>query len=295
MTALQAFTLALMLWAAPFMAAAVMNEEPATTSTEPVSRDAVEQRVWRGAPIRVDLRLDTERTLRLAGAKFLRSGLLGGPVPGLRVQSLGDRLYLEARQPFAATRMLVQSDTGQSILLDLAAAPDFAAGAPLEILASPTPDTATDTLPARPVAAAGERPVGYVALVRHAAQSLYAPTRLVPWSSAITRTPLPDAPLTHLVRGAHLDAEPVAAWHTEGPRGPLWVAAIRLRNTLAEPVVLDPRDLRGQWQAASFQHARLGGAGDPTDTTTLYLVADRRFGEALGAFALPQTAPEATP
>jgi hypothetical protein len=79
------------------------------------------------------------------------------------------------------------------------------------------------------------------------------------------------------VRGAQVQAEPVAAWHAQGPHGPLWVAAVRLRNTRPEPVVLDPRDLRGQWRAASFQHARLGRAGDPTDTTTLYLVADRRI------------------
>ena len=37
---------------------------------------------------------DTERTVRLPGASQLRSGLLGGPVPGLRVQALGDHLYL---------------------------------------------------------------------------------------------------------------------------------------------------------------------------------------------------------
>lgn len=274
------------------LAPPALAQGPGPAGAGPVAADAIEQRVWRGAPIRVDLRLDSERTLRLAGARQLRAGLLGGPVPGLRVQSLGDHLYLEAQQPFAATRVLVQSDTGQSILLDLAAAPDFPAGAPLEILADPAPDSAIDAPPAKAAATTGERPVGYVALVRHAAQSLYAPGRLAPWSSAITRTPLPETPLTHLVRGAQVQAEPVAAWHAQGPHGPLWVAAVRLRNTLAEPVVLDPRDLRGQWRAASFQHARLGRAGDPTDTTTLYLVADRRIGEALGAFAVAPTTSE---
>ena len=57
---------------------------PADTPTP----DNVEQRIWRGTPIRIDLRLDTERTVRLPGATALRSGLLGGPVPGLQVQAL---------------------------------------------------------------------------------------------------------------------------------------------------------------------------------------------------------------
>ena len=222
----------------------------------------------------------------------LRSGLLGGPVPGLQVQALGDHLYLKAEQPFAATRLIVQSDTGQSILLDLAADKSFAAGAPLEVLSNPTAVAASDSVPAAMTPQPVEKPIGYVALVRHAAQSLYAPTRLAPQSGRIARAPLRTDASLHLVRGAHIEATPVAAWRANGAHGPLWVAAIKLRNTLAQPVVLDPRDLRGQWQAASFQHARLGPSGDPTDTTTVYLVSNRRFEEALGPFA-PQAAKSA--
>ena len=257
---------------------------PASPANAPMS-DNIEQQVWRGAPIRVDLRLDTERTVRLPGATYLRSGLLGGPVPGLQVQALGDHLYLKAEQPFAATRMIVQLDTGQSILLDLAADKSFAAGSPLEVLSNPTAIAASDSVPAAMTPQPLEKPIGYVALVRHAAQSLYAPTRLTPQSGRIARAPLRTDASLHLVRGAHIEATPVAAWRANGAHGPLWVAAIKLRNTLAQPVVLDPRDLRGQWQAASFQHARLGPSGDPTDTTTVYLVSNRRFEEALGPFA----------
>ena len=140
----------------------------------------------------MDLRLNVERTIRLPGAKSLRSGLLGGPVPGLRIQSLGDHLYLLAEQPFASTRLLVQSDTGSvtdsktSILLDLAADKTFAAGAPLTVLTTgPLAANANVgiTRAASAMAAttpSNERPVGYVALIRHAAQTLYAPARLIP-------------------------------------------------------------------------------------------------------------------
>ena len=246
--------------------------------------DTIEQQVWRGTPIRVDLRLNTERTVRLPGATQLRSGLLGGPVPGLRVQALGDHLYLKAEQPFAATRLIVQPDIGQSILLDLAADLRFPAGAPLEVLTNPAPTTRSDADTNSLTPQANDRPVGYVALVRHAAQSLYAPTRLIPRSGAIARAPLPFHDAIDLVRGGHIEALPVAAWRANGPHGPLWLAAIKLRNTLTRPVTLNPRDLRGQWRAASFQHARLGATGDPTDTTTVYLVADRRLEAALAPF-----------
>ncbi len=262
---------------------AVAQEPPAT----PVA-DATEQQVWRGSPIRVDLRLNTERTVRLPGATQLRSGLLGGPVPGLRVQALGDHLYLKAEQPFAATRLIVQPDAGQSILLDLAADQRFPAGGPLEVLTDPASTTRNGANTNSLTPLANDRPTGYVDLVRHAAQSLYAPTRLVPQSATIARAPLPLHGAIDLVRGGHIDAQPVAAWRANGPYGPLWLAAIKLRNTLDQPVTLDPRDLRGQWRAASFQHARLGAAGDPTDTTTVYLVADQRPEAALAPFVSKQ-------
>ena len=262
------------------LSAVVAAVEPPTA---PVT-NAIEQRAWRGTPIRIDLRLNTERTVRLPGATQLRSGLLGGPVPGLRVQALGDHLYLKAEQPFAATRLIVQPDIGQSILLDLAADLRFPAGAPLEVLTNPAPTTRSDADTNSLTPQANDRPVGYVALVRHAAQSLYAPTRLIPRSGAIARAPLPFHDAIDLVRGGHIEALPVAGWRANGPHGPLWLAAIKLRNTLARPVTLDPRDLRGQWRVASFQHARLGAAGDPTDTTTVYLVADRRLEAALAPF-----------
>ncbi|MGB5612354.1 MAG: TIGR03749 family integrating conjugative element protein [Sedimenticolaceae bacterium] len=263
------------------------------TSADDPAAEATEQQVWRGAPIRVDLRLDTERSVRLPGATYLRSGLLGGPVPGLQVQALGDHLYLKAEQPFAATRMIVQSDAGQSILLDLAADKAFAAGAHMEVLSNPNVVAPGVEAQALVTPQSVDKPVGYVALVRHAAQSLYAPERLIPQSGIIARAPLSTGESVHLVRGAHIQAVPVAAWRASGAHSPLWVAAIRLRNTLARPVLLDPRDLRGQWQAASFQHARLGPSGDETDTTTVYLVANRRFEKALGPFA-PQ-ATQVTP
>ncbi len=255
---------------------------PAMKAPQP----SLERRVWRGTPIRVDLPLNSEHIIRFPGATKLRSGLLGGPVPGLRVQVLDDHLYLLAKEPFAATRMIVQTGAGPAVLLDLAADERFSTGAPLEILTAapassninPADERWNDATP--PTQEAPE-PVGYVALIRHAAQSLYAPPRLIPRAGTITQAPLPDRGPVALLRGTPLEATPVASWRAEGPQSLLWVTAVKLRNLSQRPVVLDPRDLRGRWRAASFQHARLSAGGEETDTTTVYLISDRRFAEAV--------------
>jgi len=269
----------------------------AVAQTTPVTAPSPERRVWRGAPIRVDLPLNSEHIIRFPGASRLRSGLLGGPVPGLRVQILDDHLYLLAREPFAATRMIVQTGSGPAVLLDLAADERFPTGAPLEILtAAPSTGNTTDGGwdPDRAPAQEAPEPVGYVALIRHAAQSLYAPPRLIPRAGAIIQAPLPDRGPVALLRGTPLQATPVASWRAEGPQGPLWVTAVKLRNLSRRPVVLDPRDLRGQWRAASFQHARLGVGGDETDTTTVYLISKCRFAEAVAPWQ-PVPAPAEAP
>ena len=116
----------------PFLiltAALTLSGVAAANGPPPVT-DATEQQVWRGTPIRVDLRLNTEAYRAPAGRHQLRSNLLGGWCPACATQALGDHLYLKAEQPFAATRLIVQPDAGQSILLD-GRRPRFPAGAPL--------------------------------------------------------------------------------------------------------------------------------------------------------------------
>jgi len=242
--------------------------------------------VWRGAPIRVDLKLGQERIVHLPGAGRLRAGLIGGPVPGLRIQVLGDHAYLLAEQPFASTRLILRPERGSPVLLDLAADKRFKAGPTLAVLTSAPGDDAVG-VPDREAAAQRPLPpaeqVGYVALVRHAAQSLYAPPRLAPRSSAIVRAPLRVHAAVPLIRGGPVEAVPVAAWRAEGANGPLWLTAVRLTNLSHDPVVLDPRDLRGRWRAASFQHARLFPFGDDNqaDTTTAYLISGQPFEKAM--------------
>jgi hypothetical protein len=79
------------------------------------------------------------------------------------------------------------------------------------------------------------------------------------------------------VRGGAVEAVPLISWRHRG----LYVTAVRLQNQAPEASVLDPRDLRGEWLAATFQHARLLAHGDEADTTAVYLLSRRPFGESL--------------
>ena len=60
----------------------------------------------------------------------------------------------------------------------------------------------------------------------------------------------------------------LAAWRLEDQ----WVTAVRLTNTTARWLDLDPRALQGDFVAATFQHPTLGPAGQSSDTTVVYLV-----------------------
>ncbi|HBP2317292.1 TPA: DUF3438 family protein, partial [Pseudomonas aeruginosa] len=76
----------------------------------------------------------------------------------------------------------------------------------------------------------------------------------------------------------------LAAWRLEDQ----WVTAVRLTNTAARWLDLDPRALQGNFLAATFQHPNLGPAGTPSDTTVLYLVTR---GHGLAESLLPALSP----
>ncbi|MEL6965374.1 MAG: DUF3438 family protein, partial [Pseudomonadota bacterium] len=74
------------------------------------------------------------------------------------------------------------------------------------------------------------------------------------------------------------DTVPVASWRG---RNGLYVTSVRVRNRSTQSLALDPRSAVGQWLTATFHHHGLAPAGEPGDTSTLYLISDRPFLEAL--------------
>ncbi|HRY88402.1 MAG TPA: TIGR03749 family integrating conjugative element protein [Rubrivivax sp.] len=262
------------------------------------SAQAVEILRWERLPLAVPLVVGQERVVFID--RNIRVGVPPSVGEHLRVQSAGGAIYLRASQPIAPTRLQLQDvESGALILLDIAAEPAKARQAALEPVrivegdatatryrpggassgAGPNveedaPREGAASSPALPPTAARKRetPVPVV-LTRYAAQNLYAPLRTVEPVAGIGRANLRrDLALDTLLPTLPVRAQALAAWRLEDQ----WVTAVRLTNTSARWLDLDPRAMQGDFVAATFQHPTLGPAGQATDTTVVYLVTRGR-------------------
>ena len=243
-------------WILHFLAVMALFPVLATAENEGSDNDEVTERVlWKKTPIAVNLSVGKERLVGFPSSVSV--GVPPGLASLLRSQSINGTLYLTAHQPFEATRVLVRAEgDGPIYVLDVSADVAGPKSPPLPEL---------QILEAVPQ-------WGYLALTRYAAQQLYAPARLLPSMPGIVRRPVSSVSF-ELVMGGQVEAIPMAAWRA----GLYTVTAVELRNKSSRPVVLDPRQLRGSWLAATFQHNRLLPSGDDADSTAVYLVSDRSF------------------
>ena len=240
--------------------------------TAQATADSAQRIVWQKTPVPIDLRVGQERQVDFPAPVEL--GLPAGRKPDLRVQSIGQTVYLLAHHPFATTRVLARSlESGSVYLLDLSAQHSESNLPPVRLVEPP--QAADADTPDNPGTVPTPRH-GYVALTRFAAQQLYAPTRLLQGLPGVVRVPVARDSVA-LVRGGDVSAVPQVAWRA----GDRYLTAARLQNQSAAPVTLDPRKLRGQWLTATFQHGRLLPHGDTADTTAVYLISDRPFAAAL--------------
>lgn len=243
---------------------------------------AVEVKYWDRLPLAVPLTVGQERVLMLD--EDVRVGVPGAIADKLRVQSVGGTVYLRAAGPLPPTRLQLQSvKSGDIILIDIEALESTEALEPVKIVAqaqAPDVEAAKDTSPAK-------TPVSVV-LTRYAAQNLYAPLRTVAPLPGVRRVPLSDSTaFSTLLPTERVSIKALAAWRL----GDYWVTAVKIVNRGPGKVALDPRHLHATLYAATFQHADLGLAGTPEDTTVVYLVT--RGGDLEHALLLPPPKPEA--
>ncbi|WP_288429374.1 TIGR03749 family integrating conjugative element protein [uncultured Pantoea sp.] len=272
---------------------------------------SVELMKWERIPLQIPLTVGQERIV------FVNKNVRVGFPPSLngkvRIQSTGGAVYFDAREAFPLTRIELQNkENGETILLDVSAVPGKVTREPVKLvydgeLATATASdrqsvsddagsskkgtstaSETDTTPARK-APKLSAPLPVV-LTRYAAQSLYGPVRTVEPVPGISPVSLKlPSSITTLMPGEPVSVTPMAAWSLLGDS----VVALQVRNRSADKVVLDPRELQGQFETATFQHRWLGRAGTPEDTTVVYLVIQ---GRPEGAFiaepvtVLPKTA-----
>ncbi|MCQ9617377.1 TIGR03749 family integrating conjugative element protein [Paenalcaligenes niemegkensis] len=246
-----------------------------------IPAQAVEILHWERLPLVVPLVVGQERIVFID--RNVRVGVPASVGERLRVQSAGGAVYLRANESIEPSRLQLQdADTGELILLDIAAQPANDGEPALEpvriVKGSSTPqrygqqaagdDTGEQTAPATATAVRRETPVPVV-LTRHAAQNLYAPLRTMEAVPGIMRVNLRgDLNLDTLLPTVPVRAVALASWRLEDQ----WVTAVRLTNTSSGWLNLDPRALQGDFLTAAFQHPTLGPHGTPEDTTVVYLV-----------------------
>jgi len=235
--------------------------------------DTPERIEWKKAPIRLELAVGQEQRIEFPAA--VKVGVPASVQSLLRTQSVNGTVYLLAQAPFDSSRLMVRElDSGRIYLFDVTAAEEGGASPPIQITVAGDREIDNDfatvgnnTDQAQP---------DYIQLTRFAAQQLYAPLRLVKDRPGIVRVPVKrDA--VDLLHGGTIEASPLVAWRANG----LYVTAVKLTNRTEQPQTLDPRDLRGTWQTATFQHHRLLPRGDEADTTAVYLISARPFDVSL--------------
>jgi integrating conjugative element protein (TIGR03749 family) len=249
--------------------------------------EAVEILRWQRLPLAVPLVVGQEHVIFVD--RNVRVGVPASVGNRLRVQSAGGAVYLRANEPIPLARIELRDvESGTVILLDIAAEPARAGDAPLEpvrIVEEGTEGVFEDFKDLKDTGSPKRRTPVPVALVRHAAQNLYAPLRTIEPVAGIGRVTLqPGLALETLLPALPVRAQALAAWRLEDH----WVTAVRLSNVSALRLDLDPRALQGDFVAASFQHPHLGPAGESTDTTVVYLVTR---GHGLAGSLWPRVSP----
>jgi len=245
----------------------------------------LERKVWDKRPIQIALPVNRERLVTFTvpvqvelppdlDASLLRTQIVADTNSGT--------IYWTALKPFKPHRVQVQDLVSHNVyLVDIAASTAVQDTTRIEV-SVPGGQTETQSPTASVANPPAEDPVNTdpVALTRLAAQQLYAPARLLQLPDGVYPSPVRQQATTQLYQGAAIEATPVMAWRA----GELTVTAVKLVNATGHDLILDPRNLRGHWQTATFQHNVLLPQGSPRDTTAVYLISSGTFQEAMGGY-----------
>lgn len=239
------------------------------SSVESFALDA-EHVLWDKTPIHLSLSLEEERLINFPQAINIIDNEAGKKIKVLKIQ---DTLYIKANVAFDNKRLLVQlMPQGEVIILNLSANENISASKPVEILLENKDEPSSNQQDT-----ASNFDINSITLTRFAIQSLYAPQRLLVIPEGIGRIPMQTRRQISLIYGASMESRPIISWHG----GAFYVTAVELKNLLNKEVVVDPRRMIGNWQTATFYPTNTLAPRGKEDTTTVFLVSDRPFNEAL--------------
>ena len=235
---------------------------------------AQERVIWDKQPIEVIIKPNAEKMVVLPTSSA-RVKIPAAITASLNTLSNDGVIYWTASEEFSSKRILIQdTDNNKTIVLNLTSDMEQGTDTPLAVLYKK--DQSQQSTSETETSQQQNNTYGYETLTRVAAKHLYAPNRLISVPPNMHRVQVKQIPDSHLIRGHMIEMTPVISFSNAG----LYVTAVKLTNMQRSKVSLDPRDIRGKWLAATFQHGSLGAAGSMTDTTALYLISKRPFWES---------------
>ena len=239
--------------------------------------------VWRQGPIPVRLVVGVEQMVMLpTDAEVGLPPTLANP-DVFRTLVTGATAYWTALEPFETERVQLRLESGEFLLLDVSATTHKQPPAQVPRLQIVLPEAARTR--AYPWAEAHQDAENWFALLRYAAQSLYAPRRLVAPLPGVRSVPVGLAGnLSRLYDGGRqpLMIQAHKAWAL----GDYHVTTFIVTNLGQQRVVLDNRRIQHtalaersgvdpHFIASAFHSRALSGRDEQTPRTTLFMVTDR--------------------
>jgi len=240
----------------------------------------IEHVVWNKVPISFVVPIGAERMISFPDSISLHNTDPALTTDKLLILNNAGTLYIKAKKAFGQIRIpIVLKKSGEVMLLDLSAA-ENSDDTPVQVLLDKN-QAATGSIVSQKSTTC-VAPVSYAGLMRYVVQHLYSPKRLLENDfinrNAINRTPMYTTNSIDLVYREKVIAMPLISWRG----GDLYVTAVLLKNLLKHRVRLSPINLKGQWLAAAFYPTNYVTAkGTVHDRTTLFLISNRPFNEAL--------------
>ncbi|HAT2073473.1 TPA: TIGR03749 family integrating conjugative element protein [Legionella pneumophila] len=228
--------------------------------------------LWDKIPIPLDLPLNEERLVHFPQAVSIIDNEAADKIAVLKVQ---DTLYLKGKETFQNKRLLVQlMPQGEVIILNLNVSDKTHDVKPVDILLEAKENSTNPTQET-----SNPLDLNAVTLTRFAIQSLYAPQRVLVIPDGLGRVPMQTRKQISLFYGASIEARPLISWCGDS----FYVTAVELKNLLNKEMIVDPRQMTGNWQTATFYPTNTLAPRGKEDTTTVFLVSDRPFSTALAS------------
>lgn len=246
---------------------------------------APKRMIWKGDPLRVPLSQNVEQRITFPDAKIIWADLPNQLKGKLVTQIVANDVYWTAKEPFDRIRITLGEEGSDKVfLMDVSASSKKVITPRIVVMMGSDPYS---SIPEPPktikstvdnVRASSSSPVaGYATLLRFASAEVYAPQRLRMKGTGIVKVSISPASVHSLLPQHTLMISTAAAWRSNN----LYVTALEVVNKSAQNVMLDPREIRGVWKAALFQQNILRSHGGRDDNTTLFLVSDKPFTDAI--------------